>query len=292
MLLLLTGASGAGKSTVRELIADELAAGVECVELGHIVRIPAAPTLAWRQQATEAVVQRAVVLQAVGRHVLLAGDPVAAGEVIAAPSADQLDAIAVCLLDVSAEVQAARLAQRGDDPRRLADHQAFASWMRAHAENPNHMTHVLSANGWEAMRWGRLRTLDPCDGGWEMHVLDTSGRTIDEVAHDVLAWSRRALRGQAPQIRVAEPDRRSRQVPQAPLRACVAAQIARAAAITGPDEPKSPTHSEHVPSCQYTFEVACDPSACTPVEPGTPGTVNDTSFAPAWPCLAEARAAA
>jgi hypothetical protein len=145
-----------------------------------------------------------VALQAVGRHLLLAGDPVPAGEVIAAPSANKLDAIAVCLLDVNAEAQAARLARRGDDPRLLADHQAFAAWMRVHAHNPNHMHQVLSADGWDAMRWERLRPIDPFDGGWNMHVLDTSARATGEVADQVASWCRRALRGQAPQIAVGD----------------------------------------------------------------------------------------
>lgn len=204
MFLLVTGASGAGKSTVRQLVAGRLAAEVECVELGQVVSVPPMPTLAWRQQATEAAVQRALTLQTVGRHLLLAGDPVAAGEVIAAPSAGKLEAIAVCLLDVSPEVQAARLARRGDDPRLLADHQAFASWMRAHAQDPHHMTHVLSTTGWNAMRWERLRLLRPGDGGWDMHVLDTSAHAEDEIADEVLAWCRRALRGRAPQIRLSD----------------------------------------------------------------------------------------
>ncbi len=205
MFLLLTGASGSGKSTVRELVADELATEVDCVELGHVAGIPPAPTIAWRQQAAEAAVHRALDLQAVGRHLLLAGDPVSAGEVIAAPSADRLDAVAVCLLDVNAEAQAARLAQRGDDPRLVGDHQAFAGWMRAHAQDPNHMPQVLSTNGWDAMRWERLRRFDLRTGGWGMHVLDTSVRTPDEVADQILTWCRQALRGQAPQIRVTEP---------------------------------------------------------------------------------------
>lgn len=205
MFLLLTGASGSGKSTVRELVADELATEVDCVELGHVAGIPPAPTIAWRQQAAEAAVHRALDLQAVGRHLLLAGDPVAAGEVIAAPSADRLDAVAVCLLDVNAEAQAARLAQRGDGPRLVGDHQAFAGWMRAHAQDPNHMPHVLSTNGWDAMRWERLRRFDLRTGGWGMHVLDTSARTPDEVADQILTWCRQALRGQVPQIRVTEP---------------------------------------------------------------------------------------
>lgn len=207
MFLLVTGASGAGKSTVRRLLADKLAPEVECVELAHVVSIPPLPTKAWRQQATEAVVQRALTLQAGGRHLLLAGDPVAAGEVIAAPSADELDAIAVCLLDVNPQAQAMRLDQRGDDPRLLADHQAFAAWMRAHARDPGHMAHVLSAGGWEAMRWERLRRLDPGSGTWGMRVLDTSEHAADTVAEEVLTWCRRALRGQAPQIRAAESER-------------------------------------------------------------------------------------
>lgn len=67
--------------------------------------MPAAPTKAWRQQAAEAVVRRALELQAQGRHLLLAGDSVAAGEVLAAPSADRLDGVTVCLLDVNEEVE-------------------------------------------------------------------------------------------------------------------------------------------------------------------------------------------
>jgi energy-coupling factor transporter ATP-binding protein EcfA2 len=204
VFFLVTGSSGAGKSTARRLITSELEPETQCVELGHVVTMPPAPTLAWRQQAAEAVVQRALELQAEGRHLLLAGDPVAAGEVVAAPSADELDAIAVCLLDVDAETQAARLAQRGDDPRLLADHQAFAAWMRGHARDPRHMQHVLTTGGWEAMRWERLGTLDPADGGWAVHVVDTSTLTADEAAEEVLAWCRRALRGQAPVMRAVD----------------------------------------------------------------------------------------
>jgi hypothetical protein len=37
-----------------------------------------------------------------------------------------------------------------------------------------------------------------------MRVLDTWACTRQEVAHQILGWRRRALGGQAPQIRVAE----------------------------------------------------------------------------------------
>ncbi len=124
MFLLVTGASVAGKSTVRCAVARRLSPEVECVELLDIVARPAVPRIAWRHQATEAVVQRALELQAQGRHLLLSGDPVAAGEVLAAPSAVGLDGVALCLLHVSPDAQAARLAHRGDDPSLLPHHQA------------------------------------------------------------------------------------------------------------------------------------------------------------------------
>ncbi|MFZ1996759.1 MAG: hypothetical protein WAU75_21775 [Solirubrobacteraceae bacterium] len=182
-------------------MADELEPGVECVELHDVVPVPRAPTLAWRQRATEAVVCHALKLQDHGRHVLLAGDPVAAGEVLAAPSADRLDGVAVCLLDVHKDAQAARLLARGDDPASLVHHLAFADWMREHAANPQHRPEVLQTDGWEQMRWERWSRLDET-GGWAMHVLDSSRMTAAAVACELVAWSRRALAGQAPAIRV------------------------------------------------------------------------------------------
>jgi hypothetical protein len=162
------------------------------------------PNIEWRQQATEATVNRALRLQAQGRHLLLSGDPVAAGEVLAAPSADKLDAVAVCLLDIDPDTQAARLRERGDDPALLADHQAFAGWMRAHACDPRHMPHVLSGHGWEEMRWERWHDLEPRESEWATHIVDTSELTTQQVGAEVLEWCRRALAGDAPVMRALE----------------------------------------------------------------------------------------
>ncbi|MFZ0384046.1 MAG: hypothetical protein WAL22_00135 [Solirubrobacteraceae bacterium] len=198
MLLLITGASGVGKSTTRALVAGALAAQVDCVELGDLAPLPTAVTRQWRQQTAELAVDRAVRLQASGRHLLLAGDPVPAVEIVAAPSASQLDAIAVCLLDASAEVQAARLTARGDDPTLLVHHRAFADWMRQQARDPLHMLHVVSDQGWDQMRWERVGTVP----NWSMHTIDTSRLDEQEVADAVLDWCRRALAGAAPILQV------------------------------------------------------------------------------------------
>ncbi len=198
MLLLITGASGVGKSTTRALVAGALAAYVDCVELGDLAPLPTAVTRQRRQQTAELAVDRAVRLQASGRHLLLAGDPVPAVEIVAAPSAAQLDAIAVCLLDASAEVQAARLTARGDDPTLLVHHRAFADWMRQQACDPLHMLHVVSDQGWDQMRWERVGTVT----NWNMHTIDTSLLDEQEVADAALDWCRRALIGAAPILQV------------------------------------------------------------------------------------------
>jgi hypothetical protein len=70
----------------------------------------------------------------------------------AAPSADRLDRIAICLLDCDEESQLARLRGRGEPEELLHHHVAFQNWMPAH----------------------------------------TSGRPPEEVAADALAWIRGA----------------------------------------------------------------------------------------------------
>jgi hypothetical protein len=125
---------GHGKSSARAAIAAELEPEVVCVELGDVVPIPAWPTLAWRQESTEAVVRLALEHQAEGRHPLLSGDPAAL----------------------------------------FPDHVAFAAWMRAHAEDPSHVPEVLTTNAWEVMRWERWTDRHAGDPGWNVTVIDTS----------------------------------------------------------------------------------------------------------------------
>jgi len=185
MMLLLTGASGAGKSTVRALIAAELAPEVRTVELTQIAGPPTWER-GWRQWAVERVVQVALAEQEAGRHLLLAGDPVPPGEVLAAPSADRLDGFATCLLDCGPEEQERRLRERGDPEDLLPHHLAFAEWMREHARDPHHRLEVIDA-GWEEMRWDRLPET------WDVAEIDVTELSSDEAAAEVLAWVRQAL---------------------------------------------------------------------------------------------------
>ena len=94
MLLLITGASGMGKTTVRKIVTAQFADQIESGELADVAS-PPEWSLRWRHQAVENAVQRAVNVQLYGKHFLLCGDPVAPAEVYAAPSADQLESIAL-----------------------------------------------------------------------------------------------------------------------------------------------------------------------------------------------------
>jgi energy-coupling factor transporter ATP-binding protein EcfA2 len=182
MMLLVTGASGVGKSTVRALIAEELAPEVRAVELTQIAGPPTYER-GWRQRAVQQVVQVALAEQEAGRHLLLAGDPVPPVEVLAAPSADRLAGFAACLLDCGPEEQERRLRERGDPEDLLPHHLAFAEWMRGHARDPRHRLEVIDS-GWDEMRWERL------PDAWEVPVIDTTEMSPAEAAADVVAWCR------------------------------------------------------------------------------------------------------
>jgi hypothetical protein len=200
VFLLITGASGAGKSTVRRLIASEFAGVIEAAELVEWGGTPQW-SLSWRHKAVEKVVQRALEVQRNGKHFLLCGDPVPTGEVYAAPSADQLNGIAVCLLDVSAEAQRSRLMARGDDPSLVPRHAAFADWMREHVVNPDHRPEVIVQGGWEEMRWDRWLSDRPEREPWTRHVIDTSNLAPEQVARLVAEWIRRVLKSNGDPVR-------------------------------------------------------------------------------------------
>ncbi len=192
MFFLVTGASGVGKSTVRKLLEPEFAPVLEIAELGMLGSTPKW-SIEWRHRMVERMVRRAIELGTEEKHFLLCGDPVPPGEVWAAPSADRLGGLEVCLLDAHEEAQTARLRARGDEARYIGHHVAFANWMRRHVVDPGHMPEVLTRNAWPEMSWdrwvGRALSCPP----WSSEVIDTSDLEPAEVARRVAHWLRRRL---------------------------------------------------------------------------------------------------
>ena len=66
VLLLISGASCAGKTSVRTAIAAALEPAVAAVELRHLGAVPDPPTLEWRQRMAEEAVLAAVRLDDAG----------------------------------------------------------------------------------------------------------------------------------------------------------------------------------------------------------------------------------
>ena len=189
MYFLVTGASGVGKSTVRKLIEPEFADILEILELGMLGSTPKWE-IEWRHRMVERTVRRALEAQREGRHFLLCGDPVPPGEVWAAPSADHLDCLAVCLLDAGEKAQTTRLLERGDDLNVIPRHVAFADWMRQHVVDHRHRPEAITQNAWPQMRWDRWVGLAAVQPPWSSYIIETSELGPSEVAHLVARWLR------------------------------------------------------------------------------------------------------
>jgi energy-coupling factor transporter ATP-binding protein EcfA2 len=192
MLFSLTGASGAGKSTVlAHLDGVSWPVPVRCVEFDSI-GVPDGADTAWRHGAIEHWVQQAVQADAVGEHMLLCGQ-VPMGELFAAPSAERLQGIAVCLLHCSPETRTARLLARGEDPASIVHHNRFGEWFRGHTLDPRHAPEVIRVESAVPMAWDRWAEWERGDPRWAAEIIDTDERAPADVAREVEEWVRRRL---------------------------------------------------------------------------------------------------
>lgn len=192
MLLSVTGVSGMGKSTALEVVRDaDFGVPVRCVEFDSI-GVPEGADTAWRHGAIEHWVQVALDAQRDGEHLALFGQ-VPPGELLAAPSADQLDAIAICVLASSPEVQRERLIGRGEPADSLVHHLRFGQWFRQHAEDPSHVPEVIRVDSTVPMVWSRWEDLSAEDPRWPVSVIDTDDLTPADAARQIEDWIRRML---------------------------------------------------------------------------------------------------
>ncbi|WP_433788487.1 hypothetical protein [Actinoplanes sp. CA-252034] len=183
MLLTVSGSSCSGKTTtVRACGPVDGLVWHDFDEIG----VPSGADVVWRQRSLETWIRRALRYQADGLDMLLTGQS-PLGEVVAAPSAAQLNGIAACLVDVDDEVRRQRLTQRDPGKWDAGAVDAFigwARWQRAHAADRWHLPEAITAGGWERMRWDRWTDLP----GWAVTVIDTTGRPVEESAAELRRW--------------------------------------------------------------------------------------------------------
>lgn len=196
VLLYLTGSSCAGKTTTLPALRHLPALAVhDSDEIG----IPSDADTAWRQSTLERWVQFALEHQTRGVDVVVAGQS-PLGEVLAAPSVPQLEAVAICLLDVEDDVRRHRLQERDGGWWDAAAVEAFVGWgrwHREHAVDPQARPEVITTQGWPAMGWERWTGWRRGDSRWSCPVVDTTSTSPKVTAARVLAWvteCRRAAR--------------------------------------------------------------------------------------------------
>jgi hypothetical protein len=192
MLFLIFGSSCSGKSTLLEALRARWAE-LEIHDFDEI-GVPAGADIAWRHRANEQWVQLALTEQADGRDLVLAGQT-PLGELLAAPSASQLDAIAACLLDCDDAERLARMRQRGDDwaaqfGDSLDDFVLWGEWMRGHARDPRFRQFVIRERCDPSMQWDRWSEWRANDPRWRVRVVDTSRVTVEEVVDELERWIR------------------------------------------------------------------------------------------------------
>ncbi len=184
MIFFLTGASGAGKTACM----PDLARLLPEVAL-HDFDEPGVPPGAgkvWRQETTEAWLQRGIAYAREGRDLIVSGGAVP-GEVLACPSAADAGPIALCLLDCGDVERIDRLRARGTHGC-TQEMLSWSAWLRVHAADPGWRPDVIQDGAWPALRWDRWAGWKRGDPRWQTAVVDTTGRTLAEVAEEVARW--------------------------------------------------------------------------------------------------------
>lgn len=190
MLLNVTGSSCAGKSTMiwqaAPLLGHDNVVAADFDEIG----VPDAAGTDWRHVANEQWVRRALDLQLEGRHLLISSQT-PLGELLATPSAGDLEGIGNCLVDVAAEDRLRRLGQRDPGEWSEATLEAlvrWGEWHRLHAQDPRHAPDVIRKPSSVPMAWERWGNWDADDPRWTTAVIDTTGRSVVDAARELVGW--------------------------------------------------------------------------------------------------------
>jgi hypothetical protein len=184
MFFLVSGAAAAGKSTVVRLLAPRLK-NVECHDADE-KRVHDEYT---RCSTLEQWIGLALEAQEAGRDFLLAShSPL--GELLACPSAPNVDGIAACLLDCSDVARITRMRERGINPKWPPTQHVlnWAAWHRMHAWDPQWEPHVIDGNGPPTHDYERWKRWAQDDERWRVTVIDTTDASVAETADLVAAW--------------------------------------------------------------------------------------------------------
>jgi ribosomal protein S18 acetylase RimI-like enzyme len=181
-LYFIGGASGSGKTAVmphlKELLGDAIAV-YDFDDIG----VPNGADKKWRQESTEKWLKK---LLSDSKDACLLGQ-IVLGEILACPSAKQIEKVNFCLLDVSDFERIQRLKKRntyGIDQNMLN----WSSWLRMHHLDPQWTPHVIQKDAANIMDFSPLSHLASYDKVATVKILDTTDLALYEVAQRLADW--------------------------------------------------------------------------------------------------------
>jgi hypothetical protein len=193
VLLVLGGSSGAGKTAIRRFLTESEPGLIAGLNLrSHDIDengVPVGADSKWRQRTGEEWIKRALAYEREGVDLLLSAN-LPLGEILAAPTAPQLDGIAACLIDCNDLTRVERLRARNHPSftdERIWDFVLFAAWQRLHHADPAWM--LITSHSSE-MSWDRWTSWTSEDPRWSVPTFDTSNETVEATASRVAEWIR------------------------------------------------------------------------------------------------------
>lgn len=184
MLLVVTGASGSGKTVVMPGLKKKFS---EFSVHDFDERMaPAIGDNRGRQEQTEYWINRAIENQHLGQDTIICGGAVY-GEILACPSIHQIDHLAVCLLDCTDIVRIDRMRRHGRQEPDMAL-LGWAAWLRVHAVDPTWCPAVIMHDSYDSMHWDNWHAWQRGDPRWQQAIIDTSGKKIAQITAEVGRW--------------------------------------------------------------------------------------------------------
>lgn len=178
-LYFIGGASGSGKTSVVPYLKELLEEGIAIYGFDDI-GVPEAADKKWRQESTEKWLQKLLID---GKDSFLLGQ-IVLGEILACPSAKQIEKINFCLLDVNDFERILRLKKRntyGINQNMLN----WSSWLRMHHQDPQWEQHVISEDSSCILDFSRLSDLLEYTEVANIKILDTTNLSLHKIAKEL-----------------------------------------------------------------------------------------------------------
>lgn len=182
MLYFVTGASGSGKTACISVLKDKMP--IMVIHDFDDIGVPDNPDKIWRQRSTEQWLQS--YLKNREDDFCICGQ-IVLGEILACPSAKQIDKINILLLDVS-DIERIRRLRLRNTYGVNQDMLNWSSWLRMHYHDPQWHQNVIKDACWQNLTFSRWDNANSWDGLASISTIDTTDLSIEQVSDNIINW--------------------------------------------------------------------------------------------------------